>query len=254
MFRYLNLIQNVTNWPLYFLLKFGISKGDPARFRGKNNITIEVPKRLLHEFKEIFFENAYTIGLMNKIPNDPVIIDIGANTGFFTLFAASKYPNCTIYSYEPIAFNYQQLLREQSFNTHIQINCFNQAVCGKTGTVSINYDQRDDFTTSASILNAENSNNLSSVEVPCLSLSDVFSLNHIDVCHFLKLDCEGAEYEILYRASRSVLGKIDQIAMETHQGNGPYENTNALMQYLKDHQFNVFQFDNKPHMLWASHI
>lgn len=61
MFRYLNLIKNISNWPLHFKVKFGISDDDPLLFIARNNIKFEVPKRLHHEFKEIFMENAYFI-------------------------------------------------------------------------------------------------------------------------------------------------------------------------------------------------
>lgn len=83
MFRYLNLIKNISNWPLRFKVKFGISDDDPLLFIARNNIKFEVPKRLHHEFKEIFMENAYFIGQKKPLKTNPIIIDIGANVGFF---------------------------------------------------------------------------------------------------------------------------------------------------------------------------
>lgn len=48
------------------------------------------------------------------------------------------------------------------------------------------------------------------------SLDEVFKENNIVHCNFLKIDCEGAEYEILSNASVNTLSKIDYIAMEIH--------------------------------------
>jgi FkbM family methyltransferase len=247
MLRYLNLIRNISNWQLHFLVKFGIVKDDPLIFIAKNNIKFEVPKRLHHEFKEIFLENAYTVGLKKNTKKDGTIIDIGANVGFFTMFAASKYPDCTIYAYEPIKSNFQQLIKNRQLNDTKKIYCINKAVCGHTGKVNINFDITDSFTTSATIM-GNAGNTLQTIEVPCLKLSDIFEEHKIDNCDLLKLDCEGAEYEILYSTSPEVLYKIDQIAIELHKDKNENEN---LKKFLGDVNFKTFQFADIPHMLWA---
>jgi len=45
-------------------------------------------------------EECYVKGLGLDIPDSPTIIDIGANAGFFSLFAASQFPGAKIFSYE----------------------------------------------------------------------------------------------------------------------------------------------------------
>ena len=261
MLRYLNLIKNIANWHLHFLIKLGMTKDDPLVFIARNNIIFEVPKRLHHEFKEIFLENAYSIGLRKKLRKNPTIIDIGANVGFFTMFAASKYPNCTVYAYEPIESNFRQLQKNKELNSTNKIHCFNKALCGHRGTIKIRFDAADSFTTSATILNTtENEDKLSktkqyenikAIEVPCLRLFDVFEEHKIDRCDLLKLDCEGAEYEVLYNAPEEVLSNIDQMAIEVHEGKGSNENLLSLKKFLTTCHFELFQFVDKPHMLWA---
>jgi len=251
MSRYLNLIRNISNWHLHYMDKLGLIKEDPLLFIAKNNVKIEVPKRLHHEFKEIFMENAYAIGLKKKIKNNPIIIDIGANVGFFTMFAASKYRVCTIYSYEPIHSNYQQLVKNKELNSNETIFCFNKAVCGNNGKIKINYDKTDLFTTSATITNNGGDNNKDSIEIPCLTLSEIFKENNLDHCDLLKLDCEGAEYDILYNTPKEILDKIDQVAIEVHGGKNEKENLSSLKTFLLKFNFKLFQFEDKPHMLWG---
>lgn len=40
----------------------------------------------------------------------------------------------------------------------------------------------------------------------------------VESCEFLKLDCEGAEYEILFKASADTLRKVERISLEYHMG------------------------------------
>jgi hypothetical protein len=63
------------------------------------------------------------------------------------------------------------------------------------------------------------------------------------------MDCEGAEYEILYRSPPEDLRRITQIAMEVHNGPGDGENIDALDTFLKA---SGFKTRRRPvGMLWA---
>ncbi|NOX24542.1 MAG: FkbM family methyltransferase [Deltaproteobacteria bacterium] len=228
--------------------KLGLVKDDPLLFIAKNNIKVEVPQRLHHEFKEIFMENAYSIGLRKKVKKNATIIDIGANVGFFTMFVVSKYPNATVYSYEPIYSNFETLIRNKELNNTKKITCFNEAVCGHNGMIKIYFDDTDSFTTSATIVNNDN---LPAIEISCLTLAEVFKRNNLNKCDLLKLDCEGAEYDILFNTPKDIFDKIDQMAIEVHSGKKEKENLYFLKEFLLKLNFELFQFADKPHMLWA---
>jgi FkbM family methyltransferase len=251
MIRYLNLLNNISNWHLHFLDKFGFVKQDPLLFVAKNKVKVDVPKRIHHEFKEIFLENAYTIGLQKPVNPAGKIIDIGANAGYFSLFAASKFPQSTIFAYEPVKMNFVQLQKNKDLNPSKAINTFNQAVGGKSEMIKIYFDQTDSFSTSASIKKDVNQkeNGASFEEVSCITLQEVFEQNQIDFCDLIKIDCEGAEYEILYNTPREVFDKIDQMALELHESQD--FDIPSLKKYIKDMGFTLFEFQDKPHMLWA---
>jgi len=55
--------------------------------------------------------------------------------------------------------------------------------------------------------------------VETIALKDFFDGNGISKVDFLKIDCEGAEYEILYNCPQDVLRKIGKISMEYHNLN-----------------------------------
>ena len=54
--------------------------------------------------------------------------------------------------------------------------------------------------------------------VPVISLDDLFDRLEVRNCGLLKLDCEGAEYDILLNASPATLLKVACISMEYHVG------------------------------------
>ena len=54
------------------------------------------------------------------------------------------------------------------------------------------------------------------IAVPSTTLNDIFLDNKIEHCDFLKIDCEGAEYEILFSAPKELFSKIEKIVMECH--------------------------------------
>ncbi|MBE9547030.1 MAG: hypothetical protein IMF10_06010 [Proteobacteria bacterium] len=57
--RYFNLLRNLSNWWLYLAVKFGLSGVDPILFRTRKHVLVEVPRRLLQTFKEIFMDECY---------------------------------------------------------------------------------------------------------------------------------------------------------------------------------------------------
>jgi len=245
--RYFHLFRYVSNWSLYFAVKFSLTSVDPLLFKTRNNILIEVPRRLLHEFKEIFMEECYVKGLGLNIPDSPIIIDIGANAGFFTLFAASRFLKAKIISFEPIGGNFRQLQRNRELNKGYAILCFPKAVSGQPGEISLSFDPGDSFTTSATIF-GEFTENDKTIRVPCVTLPEIFDKHHLERCDLLKMDCEGSEYSILYNCPSEYLKKIVQMAIEVHQGPGMNQSIESLGSYLTTHGFKIRQLG---HMLWV---
>ncbi len=112
----------------------------------------------------------------------------------------------------------------------------------------MSFDASDSFTTSATMLSC-GIDSPDVLSVSCVTLQDIFNDNHIEKCDFLKMDCEGAEYEILYSCPADILERISRIAMEVHQGKGENENIEALICFLKQHGFSTRC--RKRRLLWA---
>jgi FkbM family methyltransferase len=193
-------------------------------------------------------DECYLAGLERDIPSDSTIIDIGANAGYFTLFAAALCSRAKLFSFEPVPVNYAQLKRNCDLNSTRQIKCFPQAVAGHAGVIILTFDPSDSFTTSATMFTSEKAAD-KSLAVPCVTLQRLMDENGIGKCDLLKMDCEGAEYDILYNCPADYLQRIDQIAMEVHRGQKENQNIDALESFFGQQGF--FTCRRQEGMLWA---
>ena len=155
---------------------------------------------------------SYDIPFDPKTP--PVVIDIGANCGMFTRWAAQRWPGCTIHAYEPEAGNYALLGRtiasmavgEYKKGNVLNVSSRQQAVAGHNTRALLHRGQFNCGEWSL-LMDA----GLGSVEVDVISAAD---LPRADI---LKIDAEGAEASILatlHQAGR--IGEFSAIMLETH--------------------------------------
>ena len=79
-----------------------------------------------------------------------------------------------------------------------------------------------------------------------MALADLFHEHAIERCDLLKIDCEGAEYDILLQSDASVLDKIRHIVLEYHDGVTAYAHTD-LAAFLRQHGYRVAVRRNQAH-------
>jgi FkbM family methyltransferase len=245
--RYLRLIRYLANWWLHFGIKWAGVTADPVVFRTRSGVRIEVPRRLMHEFKEIFLDACYLRGMPLPVGLRPAIVDIGANAGFFSLFAAARHRDATIVAYEPVAANYAQLERNRDLNPLVRLTAVQQAVSSHRGRIELSAESNGSLTTAASALSADATRSVR-LEVPCVTLEDIFRDHQLQSCDWLKIDCEGAEYDILYNCPATVLQRIRQMVIEVHRGPRPEQNITALGQHLATSGCRTRAIDD---VLWA---
>ncbi len=227
--RYFNLVKNISNWQLHLAIKFGLSSADPVLFKTRQGIFIEAPRALLAEFREIFMSECYTRGTRFSLGENPVVVDIGANVGFFSLYALSSLHATKVISYEPVPTNFRQLERNLRMNSGYNAVCFQKAVAGRSADLLLHYSG-EGYTTAASICEGGRKNT-ETITIPAVSLAGVFEENGLEKCDLLKMDCEGAEFEIVYNCPREIMDRIGNIVMEVHNGEGR-NNINSLEDYL----------------------
>ena len=246
--RYVHLVQHVRNWPAYFVFKIGLKRPQFLDFTLRAGLRIEVPTRVLHEFKEVFFDECYTRGMPKAVPPHSDILDIGANVGSFSLYAVARFPGNRVLAFEPDPVNYAQLAKNASFNPDRNLVIVNEAVGDKSGEARFSNDQQVGFTTGGRIVEADAPH---AFTVKMVGIDDLFGRYGIRRCGLLKLDCEGAEFPILHAASLSVLDRIDQMVIEVH---APKLGGEMSMAGLAAHlEKQGFRTGRHRELLWAWH-
>lgn len=84
----------------------------------------------------IFLE-IFVFGYYQRVKGDirqaKVIVDIGANVGFFAVYAASIQRKVEIHAFEPFPKNVDQLKRNRLLNSSRRIHVYSEAVADKMG-------------------------------------------------------------------------------------------------------------------------
>lgn len=200
------IIGKIENW-MPFLLNYIGLKNSGEEYRFRNGVRIVTRDRTdSATVAVIFIKRDYS-----TVKDGSTVIDIGANIGVYSVYAATESRHTSVYAYEPAPANYDLLLKNiQINNLEENILPFSVGVAAKRGKRRLYLSRISPFNS----LYADGEQG--TIEVDCVSLIDVFELNRIDHCDILKVDCEGAEFEILYATPRSVFERISGIRMEYH--------------------------------------
>ena len=138
--------------------------------------------------------------------NPPVVFDVGANVGEYSLMLHQNFPHARLYSFEPQPDNYRKLA---SATANIpNISTFEMAVGQSSGMVKL-YDRADkQGSTQATVIEGVIpevfGSTASVVEVPITSLDEFTGKHGIKEIDFLKLDIEGNELQAL-RGARQLI-------------------------------------------------
>jgi FkbM family methyltransferase len=236
MSRVFGMMKNMRNWPAYLLHKWGIQKQNPFVLKSLNGVEVEVPNRMMHTAKEVFFTDDYKFDQVQEkvlgLSSSPIIVDVGANVGYLSAFSFTRFPEAKVLSVEPLPKNLELLKRNQERNPNFSWSVFEGVLSGVDGQTEIQFDNSDDFSTSASMYGLDDG--ADKIQVQSLKLSSLLSSNQISEVHILKLDCEGAEYDILYALSDAELNRVAFITMETHQIDSEKRNRDAVLNWLQE--------------------
>ena len=221
------------NWYVYPLVYFKLIKKKYVIFETKTGlkIKIRVNSTDLMALTHVWMIQEYSNSDFDIRDND-IVIDVGAHIGLFALFASQFCKQGKIFCFEPIKENYELLVENINSNKIKNIIPFNFAVSNTSDSVKIFLN--DDYSGHSMFLETNNF-----VIVKSKLLPDIFIENNIQECNFLKLDCEGAEYEIINSLSPEFLNKIKKYAIEYHLADIHPEFLQQLIMKLKKLSFIV---------------
>lgn len=217
------IICRISNWPSFMLNYLGFTnRGGTYYFR--NGIEIcDREGTLTGIIAVVFIRKNY-----GAIDNQNVIVDVGANIGVFSIYAATQAKNATVYAFEPVPANYELLVHNISTNgLNDRIRTFKLGVASNSGKRTIYLSS----CTLHSLVDEQNQRGIESID--CISLEDIIKVNGLSKIDLLKINCEGAEYEILYSTQRECFEKISDIRLEYHNIDEDRNNVEHLKTFLE---------------------
>ena len=134
------------------------------------------------------------------------IVEIGGNIGLYTIFGVKANPAANYKVFEPVPYNYQLLLKNLKLNSLTNVIATQAAVISNPNLDQVTFflpqaESHYEAATGGFIEGAESIDRVVDRELTVKALQ---SRNVVDGCDLLKLDVEGAEFEILNGCTESI--------------------------------------------------
>ncbi len=235
--------------------RVGLSTGPGEvcyRLRSGASLFVEKGSHDVRVVNEVWLDHIYEIepGLIPQ--RGWCVLDIGAHKGIFASRAASTMQEGTICAYEPDSHNYCYLLRNVSPTAQLRFQPRNAGVGART---------RKDILYLQPLASGQHSlyperlgSGQEHITIDVVSLKDVIAEvgRAVDL---LKLDVEGAEYEIVLDSPPAIFESIHRIVMELDATDprGTGANSDSVITRLKEYGYRVRSIPERSLVLAFKH-
>ena len=156
---------------------------------------------------QIHFHHVYPLRA-----SDEVIVDTGANIGFFTCWAASRNPRATVVAVEPSPQNFRRLTEHVHLNRlDERVIALSVALDAAAGTVWL-----AERAAASQMRHVTQPGTAGAAETPAVSFTELLARVPHDRIDFLKMDIEGSEYAVLMSGSSDQFQRIRRMTIEYH--------------------------------------
>ena len=147
-----------------------------------------------------------------KPKKDQIIIDVGANVGYYTIYLAKIVgKNGKVVAIEPDPYSFQTLKKNCELNNLSNVEFYNLAISDHNESLS--FYQEKSHSGKGSLFS--NSTENTSIDVQATTLDELFE-KKLQTINWLKIDVEGFEFFVLKGASK-LLSKTQKILIEIHE-------------------------------------
>jgi FkbM family methyltransferase len=211
----MSIIKNIAvfkNWYKVYLERFGLIHHEFELIH-RNGIRLILRPNTddLMIVKSNFVTKHYFRDFV-PILRESIVVDVGAHIGCFSIMAAKNAHR--VLAFEPEPNNCHMLRKNIELNHLTNISVFNMAVMGSSGYQDMVI--YDDGSTGTHSLYHKRDTGIRVKQIQTISLETIIEKEGLPKIDFLKLDCEGAEYDIFRTMNLETASKIMSIAMETH--------------------------------------
>ncbi|OGW20301.1 MAG: hypothetical protein A2077_02245 [Nitrospirae bacterium GWC2_46_6] len=161
-----------------------------------------------------------------------IILDVGANIGIAARFFHFHFPSAQIHLFEPIKSNLEVLKKNIQGIDNCVLHEFGLA--SEDGEIKFAMTSRDGKNQGSFSAFSNFSNDFPSEIGHVKAANNTFKENSIDEIDILKIDAEGAEFDILAAMDKNVLAKTKWIVGELHSENLETNEIWRTLDYLSE--------------------
>ncbi len=209
------IIQEIENWPTAFGMRLRQKRPGLRllNFRNGLNIACRGGTRDWDVVHELYFAGGYgrAMNFLKNLPGEPVVLDLGGNIGLFSLLAAQTHPAALVYAYEPGPPNYRMFEMNCLANPgpSKRIHLCKEAVAGQTRIAEWLFDEQNPG--GSGLFGRDGIK----YQVQIRAFAEVLGSVANDIA-LVKIDIEGAEYEVLQSTPPELWKRIQAISLELH--------------------------------------
>lgn len=229
------LLRGIKDWPTLIAAFVGRPSSIPfliqlrdsgLRFKVRNAMDVWI-------VKETCLDRDYE-RISEPIEDGWAIMDIGAALGDFAVDIAARYPRSVVHAYEPFPESLALLEENIQMNGIDNVTAFGEAIAKEPGTITLELlgEAVQHSTTE------QQATDNRAISVPAITLGEAVARLPRGECDLLKMDCEGAEYDILFNADETSLQRIQRIVMEYHNGVTSFSHRDLVL-FLEQKGFQV---------------
>lgn len=234
----LEIIRRIRNWPTALALRIFRNRTGLRllAFRNGLNIVCRRETRDWDVVHELFFAGSYGTAMryLKNCSGNPLVIDLGGNIGLFSLLATSAHSSVRVIAFEPGPPNYRLFEINRLLNAPLtdRIELRKCAVGGSARTTEWFFDEKN-----------PGGSSLFSTKGKTYPVQIVAFAEVIDSCPepitLVKVDIEGAEYEILAKTPAEIWQGVRAISLELHGDPEGQVSQNEFLDRLKSYGFQV---------------
>lgn len=159
-------------------------------------------------FEHVFAHECYKLNNTGKAPK--YIIDCGANVGYSAVYFAAKNPAALVVAVEPDDSNVEMILKNTSALKNVRV--VHSAIWKDDAYLRITNKTASKWSFKVSETTESDPESFKAVGIK--QLMEQFDIPQIDI---LKIDIEGAEYELLESGYESWMSKTKTLIIELHE-------------------------------------
>lgn len=166
------------------------------------------------------------------------VLDVGANSGIFTMLARSVHSDLTVVAFEPIPYNLNILKANARINNY-RIDLVEKAISNQSGACQM-FVKPDTVNYMTSVnLNREQESETEEMTIPTISIDEYAATAGINRIDIIKLDVEGHEPQALQGALTIIERDLPSMLVEVLSD----EDGKQIQELLSDFPYQYFQLD-----------